>query len=111
MAAHRARWETVAEKFKLLSPQAMVVNWWQRLGSHEQRFQAAWARRAQATRHRLSQAGSKLDLLSPNATLQRGYSITVLAGTGRIVRSVTHVQPGTNISTKVLDGDFGSVVS
>ena len=111
VAAHRARWETVAEKFKLLSPQAMVVNWWQRLGSHEQRFQAAWARRAQATRHRLSQAGAKLDLLSPNATLQRGYSITVLAGTGRIVRSVTHVQPGTNISTKVLDGDFGSVVS
>ncbi len=111
VAAHRARWEAVAGKFKLLSPQAMVVNWRQRLGSHEQRFQAAWVRHTQATRHRLSQASTKLDLLSPNATLQRGYSITVLAETGRIVRSVTHVQPGTSISTKVLDGDFGSVVS
>ena len=60
----------------------------------------------QATRHRLSQASTKLDLLSPNATLQRGYSITVVPRTGRIVRSVTHVQPGTNISTKVLDGDL-----
>ena len=111
VAAHRSRWETVAEKLKLLSPQALLVNWRQRLGAQEQRFQAAWARRAQATRHRLSQASAKLDLLSPNATLQRGYSITVIPETGRIVRSVTHVQPGTNISTKVLDGDFGSVVS
>ncbi|MGD0058664.1 MAG: exodeoxyribonuclease VII large subunit [Verrucomicrobiia bacterium] len=111
VAAHRSRWETVAEKLKLLSPQALLVNWRQRLGAQEQRFQAAWARRTQATHHRLSQASAKLDLLSPNATLQRGYSITVIPETGRIVRSVTHVQPGTNISTKVLDGDFGSVVS
>ena len=111
VAAHRSRWETVAEKLNLLSPQALLVNWRQRLGAQEQRFQAAWARRTQATHHRLSQASAKLDLLSPNATLQRGYSITVIPETGRIVRSVTHVQPGTNISTKVLDGDFGSVVS
>jgi exodeoxyribonuclease VII large subunit len=111
VAAHRARWDTVAEKFKLLSPQVLLVNWRQRLGAHEQRFQAAWARRTQATRHRLAQASTKLDLLSPNATLQRGYSITVIPETGHIVRSVTHVQPGTNISTKVLDGAFGSVVS
>ncbi len=111
VAAHRARWDTAAEKFKLLGPQALLVNWRQRLGSHEQRFQAALARCTQATHHRLSQASTKLDLLSPNATLQRGYSITVVPETGRIVRSVTHVQPGTNISTKVLDGTFDSVVS
>ncbi len=111
VAAHRARWETVAEKFKLLSPQALLVSWRQRLRTHEQRFQAALARCTQATHHRLGQASTKLDLLSPNATLQRGYSITVVPETGRIVRSVTHVQPGTNISTKVLDGTFGSVVS
>lgn len=65
----------------------------------------------QETRHRLAQVDAKLELLSPNATLQRGYSITLVPGTGRIVRSVSHVQPGTKISTKVLDGDFISVVS
>jgi exodeoxyribonuclease VII large subunit len=111
VAAHRSRWETAAGKFKLLSPQVVLVNWRQRLESHEHRLQAAWARHTQTTRHRLGQASTKLDLLSPNATLQRGYSITVVPGTGRIVRSVAHVQPGTNISTKVLDGAFGSVVS
>jgi exonuclease VII large subunit len=111
LAAHRARWKTVAQKFKLLSPQAMLVNRRQRVSSDEHRFQAARARRMEAVRHRLGQAGVKLEILSPNATLQRGYSITLIPETGRIVRSVTHVQPGTHISTKVLDGAFGSVVS
>jgi exodeoxyribonuclease VII large subunit len=68
-------------------------------------------RRRQNTRHRLAQAIAKLELLSPNATLQRGYSITIVSETGRIVRSITHVKPGAKVSTKVLDGAFGSVVS
>ena len=72
---------------------------------------SAWARRWQETGHRLAQVKAKLELLSPNATLQRGYSITIFPGTSEIVRSVTHVKPGTKISTKVLDGEFGSVVS
>jgi exodeoxyribonuclease VII large subunit len=111
LGAHRARWKTVSQKFKLLSPQAMLVNRRQWLGADEHRFQTARARRMEAVRHRLGQAGVKLEILSPNATLRRGYSITLIAETGRIVRSVTHVQPGTDISTKVLDGAFGSVVS
>lgn len=111
LGTNHARLETASEKFKLLSPQALLVNWRQRLDSDQQRFRAAWGRHSQETRHRLAQADAKLELLSPTATLQRGYSITLVPGTGRIVRSISHVRPGTKISTKVLDGDFGSVVS
>jgi exodeoxyribonuclease VII large subunit len=102
---------TASGKFKLLSPQALLANGRQRVGSNEQSLRTAWAQRWQETGHRLAQANAKLELLSPNATLQRGYSITLISGTGEIVRSVTHVKPGTKISTKVLDGAFGSVVS
>ena len=109
--AHHAQLETASEKFKLLSPQALLVNWRQRLDSHEQRFQSSWARHRQETRHRLAQVGAKLELLSPNATLQRGYSITLIPESGRIVRTVNNVTAGTKISTKVLDGTFTSVVS
>ncbi len=111
LSAHHARLQTTDEKFKLLSPQALLVNWRQRLGSEEQRLQAAWTHRWQEMQHRLSQVNAKVELLSPEATLQRGYSITLVPDTGRIVRSVSHVRPGTKISTKVLDGEFGSVVS
>jgi exodeoxyribonuclease VII large subunit len=111
IGANHARLETAGEKFKLLSPQAFLLNWRQRLGSTDQRFQAAFAQHRQETRHQLAQVTAKLELLSPNDTLRRGYSITRIPETGRIVRSVTHVKPGTKISTKVLDGDFSSVVS
>jgi exodeoxyribonuclease VII large subunit len=109
--AHHAQLDTASEKFKLLSPQALLVNWRQRLGSDEQRFQASWTHRQQGTRHRLAQADAKLELLSPKATLRRGYSITLIPESGRIVRTISNVTAGTKISTKVLDGEFGSVVS
>ncbi len=111
LAGQKARLATVAGKFKLLSPQAFLANARQRIGSSELGLHTAWARRWQETIHRLANASAKLELLSPNATLQRGYSITLVPETGEIVRSVTHVKPGTKISTKVLDGAFGSVVS
>jgi exodeoxyribonuclease VII large subunit len=107
----RARLETAGEKFRLLSPQTLVQNWMQRIESERQRFAASFAQFWQRTRHRLEHCRAKLELLSPKSTLERGYSITRLAGTGEVVRSVTAVKQGSNISTMVLDGEFPSVVS
>jgi exodeoxyribonuclease VII large subunit len=111
LAGQKARLTTASGKFKLLGPQALLANGRQQVASNEQNLCTAWAHRWQETGHRLAQAKAKLELLSPNATLQRGYSITLIPGTGEIVRSMTHVAPGTKISTKVLDGAFDSVVS
>jgi exodeoxyribonuclease VII large subunit len=107
----RGRVETTGEKFRLLSPQKRLSNWRQLLVSDQHRFQSAWSHVWQDVRHRLTQIGSKLELLSPNSALQRGYSITRIVEGGRVVRSRSQVKPGTKISTKVLDGEFGSVVS
>jgi exodeoxyribonuclease VII large subunit len=109
--SQRARLETASGKFKLLSPQARMANWRQQLDSQQRRFDAAFAQSWQATNHRLEQAVAKLDLLSPKSTLSRGYSITTLADSGRLVRSASNVASGTKISTKLLDGEFNSVVS
>jgi len=111
LAGQKARLATVAGKFKLLSPEAFLASGRQRVHSSESALRAVWARRRQETGHRLAQVNTKLELLSPNATLRRGYSITLIPETTEIVRSVTHVKPGTKISTKVLDGAFSSVVS
>lgn len=110
LEAGRARLETVGEKFKLLSPKANVSRARRQLVSDQQRFQSAWSRTWQETQHRLAQAGAKLKLLSPNSTLQRGYSITRTTD-GRIVKSVKSVRKGDKLTTIVLDGEFGSVVS
>ncbi len=64
----------------------------------------------QRTRHRLAQAQTRLELLSPKATLERGYSITRLED-GRIVKCVENVKDGDNVRTLVADGEFESRVT
>jgi len=95
---------------RLLTPQARLQQIRERMTARAERLAALWAHIHQQMRHRLAQAQTRLELLSPNATLRRGYSITRLAD-GRIVRSVTDVPVGTEISTLVLDGQFRSVVT
>lgn len=62
-------------------------------------------------RERLRSAEDRLRLLSPNETLKRGYSITFDAGTGKVLRSVNDVAAGTNLRTKLVDGDVASRVT
>ncbi len=110
LGAQRARLETASEKFRLLSPQTLVRGWRQRLAGSQQRLEAGWQRYRHNVRQRVAHLGAKLELLSPKATLSRGYSITRTAD-GRIVKTVKAVRAGQTVSTMVLDGEFESVVS
>jgi len=51
-----------------------------------------------------------LRLLSPEATLGRGYSITTLES-GAMLRSAAQAEPGAHIVTTVRDGKVHSVVA
>lgn len=60
-----------------------------------------------AVRRRLEWLGAReemLDVLSPMATLRRGYSITRVGG--RAVSSVADVPPGATVETTLADGTF-----
>ena len=59
--------------------------------------------------HRFSRIEGILRVLGPDATLRRGYSITV-NDRGEIIRTVTVVTPKMRIRTRVGDGEFGSEV-
>ncbi|MEI6872548.1 MAG: exodeoxyribonuclease VII large subunit [Verrucomicrobiota bacterium] len=52
----------------------------------------------------------KLILLSPEGTLERGYSIA-MTSEGAVIRSVTEVRPGLHISTRFRDGRVESVAT
>ncbi len=49
-------------------------------------------------------------VLGPDATLRRGYSIT-MNERGKIIRTIAAVQPKMKIRTRVSDGEFGSKIS
>jgi len=48
-------------------------------------------------------------VLAPDATLRRGYSIT-MNERGKIIRTITSVRPRMKIRTRVSDGEFGSEI-
>lgn len=58
----------------------------------------------------LERVGELLVLLSPDATLQRGYSIT-LTPDGTALRTVEGLASGTRLITRVRDGSLESVVA
>lgn len=58
-------------------------------------------------RHRFSRIEGILRVLGPDATLRRGYSIT-MNDRGEIIRTATVVKPKMRIRTRVSDGEFGS---
>jgi len=49
-----------------------------------------------------------LRLLSPEAVLERGYSITLDAASGAVVRDAASVQPGQRIISRLATGQVTS---
>src|ERR1700719_3881633 len=58
-------------------------------------------------RHRFREAEGILRVLGPEATLRRGYSITI-DDDGKLIRTVKSVRPKMSIRTRVRDGEFRS---
>ena len=51
----------------------------------------------------------QLKAVGPQAVLERGFSVT-LRSDGRAVRSANDARPGERVTTRLADGEFGSVV-
>lgn len=62
-------------------------------------------------RRRLREATDRLRLLAPANVLERGYSITLDAATGRPLRNPAEAAPGSAIISRLAKGDLHSKVS
>jgi exodeoxyribonuclease VII large subunit len=82
----------------------------QELTNLSRRFSAASTRRLQTHGSRLTDLKTRLQLLSPQAVLDRGYSITTHAATGEIVRQTSDAPAGSILRTRLTDGEVTSTV-
>ncbi len=82
----------------------------QRLKESEKRLRDCAHAEMQRAGIQLSSTESRLELLSPLNTLNRGYSITTDAATGKIVRRASDVQPGTRLRSRLASGELLSRV-
>jgi exodeoxyribonuclease VII large subunit len=75
----------------------------------QRRLIACPVRLLETARHRFQHVEGILRVLGPDATLRRGYSIT-MNERGRIIRTIAAVRPKMKIRTRVNDGEFGSEI-
>jgi exodeoxyribonuclease VII large subunit len=80
-----------------------------RFADLHRRLVASPARLLENARHRFERIEGILRVLGPDATLRRGYSIT-MSERGKIVRTIAAVRPKMKIRTRVSDGEFSSEI-
>ena len=74
------------------------------------RLQRAVLERLRERRQALTEAQTRLALLSPQHTLERGYSITFDQATGIPAHDPAKLAPGTKLRTLLAKGEVRSVV-
>jgi len=93
-----------------LSPRATLDRRRQGLDSRQERMATQQRHRLALLRQRLSGMNLRLQALSPQATLERGYAIVSRRDSGAIVTRTDQVQPADRIDVRVSDGHFGGTV-
>jgi exodeoxyribonuclease VII large subunit len=81
----------------------------ERFADLQRRLIACPGRSIEAARNRFHHMAEILRVLGPDATLRRGYSIT-MNERGKIIRTTAAVRPKMKIRTRVSDGEFSSEI-
>jgi len=99
----------IARALQARSPRRELVLRRNRFADLHRRLVASPARLLENARHRFERIDGILRVLGPDATLRRGYSIT-LNESGKIIRTVSAVRQKMKIRTRVSDGEFSSEI-
>lgn len=94
---------------RLRSPLAVVAQQRLLLAQMENRLDSGMMRRVQRQRDRLQGVFGRLDLLSPFATVARGYAI-VTRSDGSVVRDAMAVLPGERIHLQLQHGRLAAII-
>lgn len=82
----------------------------ERLRDLQRRLRESAVYAAEAATHELNRLQERLRLLSPQAVLARGYSLTWDAESNRLLRDAKQARPGTRLRTRLACGETISVV-
>ena len=99
----------IARALQARSPGRELMMRRNRFADLHRRLIACPPRLLENARHRFQSIEGILRVLGPDATLRRGYSITINER-GKIIRTIAAVRPKMKIRTRISDGEFGSEV-
>lgn len=104
----RARLDTIARSYGMRAPIERVHQQQQRLDEIAERMRMASAHQFGRLAEHVAHAAATLDTVNPTNVLARGYSMTMLLGEDRPLRSSGKVRPGVKLRTILFDGEFRS---
>lgn len=102
---HSQRLSALSGRLQHQHPERSLLALGERLGQLQQRLPRAMLLRLQQQQQRFNNLAQTLHLVSPLATLGRGYSI-LLDGTGKAIRSQHETQPGQRLTARLSDGQL-----
>jgi len=101
-------WRHLAARLSCVRPVQWLKLRRESLAARQQRLREQVRVHLKSRRDRLASAASQLRLLGPEQVLARGYSITMDAATGRVLRAVGEVKAGQKLKTRLKTGEFFS---
>jgi exodeoxyribonuclease VII large subunit len=108
--AHRSGIGALCQRLLRLQPSFKLLRHRKEL----ERLQCSLGERARmyftSARTRLETASTRLRLLSPLNVLERGYSMTLDAATGKVIHSSDETESGQRLKTRLRSGEIISVV-
>ena len=110
LAERRSAMEHTSALLHRYSPRAILDRRRQDLDGRHQRMVTQLQHRLQLLRQQLAGLQSRLQTLSPEATLERGYAIVSRRDSRAIVTRRGQVKAGDHIDVRVSDGHFGGTV-
>ena len=102
--------QNLSLRFARMHPDVEICRRKEKLLALAERLRDGIAAHSQLRKERVSQATTRLALLSPENVLKRGYSITTDAGTGKVLRNADETRAGTKLRTRLAVGEIKSVV-
>jgi exodeoxyribonuclease VII large subunit len=103
-------WQTLATRLLRVRPKHLLQQRRERVQAAQKRMQELVRAQFKNCKSSLAAAGSRLRLLGPEQVLARGYSITMDAASGKIIRRAKDARPGQGLKTRVKQGEIISKV-
>ncbi len=103
-------WENLATRLLRVRPAQLLKQRRESLGMHWRRLRELARAQVQTRENRFAAVAARLRLLGPEQVLARGYSITMNAATGKVIRRAKDVSPGQHLMTRVKEGRISSRV-
>jgi len=92
------------------NPAVTLQNYQHRLTYLHNRLLSANEQQVNQLKQRLAIASQTLHAVSPLATLNRGYALTIEPSSGQIIRSTAQVKLGDSVETRLAHGQFTSEI-